>query len=76
MTLEGFLESDFAGAGYLEPFFCTRIGFNLWHFLMMFVLIPCWRPALAETYGAVWAMAVIRIALMRSETGIVNGAQR
>jgi hypothetical protein len=43
MPLKSLLESDFPGAGDLEPFFGTRICFNLWHLMMTFYMIPCGR---------------------------------
>jgi hypothetical protein len=43
VTLEGFLMRDLAGAGYFESFFGTGVCFNLWHFLIPFLVIPCWR---------------------------------
>jgi len=33
VSLEGFLVGNFSRAGYFEPFFCTGIGLNLWHFV-------------------------------------------
>lgn len=36
VSFESFLESDLSGAGNLEPFFGTRVCFNLWHLLMRF----------------------------------------
>jgi hypothetical protein len=43
VSFESFLESDFTGAGNFKSFFGTRICFNLWHLLMRFKMIPCWR---------------------------------
>jgi hypothetical protein len=43
VSFEGFLESDFPGAGDFKSFFGTRVCFNLWHLMMRFKMIPCWR---------------------------------
>jgi hypothetical protein len=51
MPLEGFLESDLAGAGDFESLFGTRIGFNLWHLVMRFKMIPCWRICTGRSLG-------------------------
>jgi hypothetical protein len=48
VTLESFLESDFSGAGTFEPFLGTRVGFNLWHFIMLFQLHPDGVPLRRE----------------------------
>jgi len=49
MSLESFLESDFTGARDFESFFGTRVCFNLWHLLMRFYMIPCWRICTGRT---------------------------
>ena len=36
VSFESFLESNFPGAGDFEPFFGTRVRFNLWHLMMRF----------------------------------------
>jgi hypothetical protein len=43
MSLKSFLKGDFTGACDFESFFGTRIRFNLWHLMMWFKMIPCWR---------------------------------
>jgi hypothetical protein len=49
VSLESFLESDFTGARDFESFLGTRICFNLWHLLMRFFMIPCWRICTGRT---------------------------
>jgi hypothetical protein len=51
MPFERFLESDFTSAGNLKPFFGTRICLNLWHLVMRFYMIPCWRIYTGKSLG-------------------------
>jgi hypothetical protein len=55
VSLERFLVGNLPCTGHLEPFLGAGVGFNLWH-LLYFTFTPCWRSALAETYGALWAI--------------------
>jgi len=43
MPFESFLESDLPGPGDFKSLFGARICFNLWHLMMRFYMIPCWR---------------------------------
>jgi hypothetical protein len=58
VTLERFLEGDFAGAGDLKPLFGARIGFYLWHFECFLHDTLLADPHRRNTYGAVWAKPV------------------
>jgi hypothetical protein len=49
MSLESLLKCDFTGACDFESFFGTRVCFNLWHLLMWFKMIPCWRICTGRT---------------------------
>jgi hypothetical protein len=49
MPFESFLVSDFSGARDLKSFLGTRICFNLWHLVMRFYMIPCWRICTGKT---------------------------
>jgi hypothetical protein len=51
VALESFLECDLSGAGDLKSFLGTRICFNLWHLMMRFYMIPCWRICTGRSLG-------------------------
>jgi hypothetical protein len=55
VAFKRFLIRDFAGARYFKTFFCTRVGFNLWHVFTTFRMIPDGRhrtdDALWEPFG-------------------------
>ena len=35
VTFKSFLVSDLSRAGYLEPLFSARVGFNFWHYFVI-----------------------------------------
>jgi hypothetical protein len=49
MSFESLLKRDFPGAGDFESLFGTGICFNLWHLMMWFRMIPCWRICTGRT---------------------------
>ena len=44
MTFESFLKGDLTGAGNFKALFCAAVGFNLWHYITYFELLPAGAP--------------------------------
>jgi len=48
VALERFLVEDFTCTGNFEALLCATVGFNLWHYITVFKLLPAGVPASCE----------------------------
>ncbi len=48
VTFESFLESDLTGTGNFKALLGAAVGFNLWHCITVFELLPAGVPTPAE----------------------------
>ena len=53
VTFESFLEGNFTGTGNFKALLCAAVGFNLWHYITIFKLLPAGVPT---TAGLFWGL--------------------